>query len=455
MALIWSLENAAHLLRRSGFGPKLEEIVEAYDAGLDATIEKLFDFDPKLPKYPGTAASPPTLDRLQTTWLQRMIKTKSPLLEKLVLFWHSHFATGISKVIDPRLMFEQNATLRKHAAGKFLDLVLAIAKDPAMVIWLDNASNVKGSPNLNFARELMEIYTCGVYSAAGSPNYTEFDVKEAARCFTGWTVEHGTFVFKPDQHDFGWKVFRGVSGNLTGEIACQILVADALTARRIAWKLFSYFARPIALGDPLLQPLVQAYQQSGGSIRAMLETLFRMEAFYAPAAQYARVKSPIEFVVGSLRMLGGKFSKKKKNSPKVAWMLYQLAQVLYEPPSVFGWDEGKAWITTNTLMARARIANVIALARPEAKPYVSWKLENLLGPPSEWLSLDAETVIARTLGQLLVGNVSAATGDALVEYMKAAPHGQQQPFVLDAATADTKVRGLVALVLSSPEYQFA
>lgn len=427
----------------------------AVAAGMNATIDSLFDFDEVLPKYPGTATKPATPDRLQTTWMRRMLKTKSPLLEKLVLFWHNHFATGISKVVDPKLMFDQNAMFRKHAAGKFLDLVLAVAKDPAMVLWLDNVSNVKGSPNLNFARELMEIYTVGVYDSNGNPNYTENDVKEGARCFTGWSLIHNAFTFKPEFHDFGWKSFRGVSGHLTGEAVCQILVADTVTARRLAWKLFSYFARPVALGDPLLIPLVQKYQQSGGSIRAMLQLLFTMDEFYAPASKYTRVKGPMEFLVGTLRMLGGKFSKKNKDSLKIAWLLHQLGQVLYEPPSVFGWDEGKAWLTTNTLMSRLRIANTIATARPEAKPYVSWKLEDLLGDPNEWILLDAQAVVERVLAQLQVGNVSPQTYQALVDYLSDVPHGNPVPFVLDEVSADVKVRGLVALILGSPEYQFA
>lgn len=455
MAPTWNAENAAHLLRRAGFGPTAEEVKQALDQGLSKTVERLFDFTKTKPKYPGTATKPATVDRMQTVWLRHILKTESPLQEKLVLFWHNHFATGISKVIDPKLMFDQNATFRKHAAGKFLDLVLAVARDPAMVIWLDNVTNVKGSPNLNFARELMEIYTTGVYDSTGKPNYTENDVKEAARAFTGWSLLHNQFTFKPELHDFGWKSFRGVSGYLSGEAICQILVADVVTARRLAWKLFCHFARPIELSDPILIPLVQKYQQSGGSIRAMLETLFTMDEFYAPATKYARVKGPIEFLVGSMRMLGGKFSKKKKDSPKIAWLLHQLGQVLFEPPSVFGWDEGKSWLTTNTMMSRLRIANTIATSRLEAKPYLNWKLEDVLGDPDEWILIDAPTLVVRVLAQLQVGNVSNATYEALLAYLFAAPHGPPVPFVLDEATADVKVRGLIALILGSPEYQFA
>lgn len=455
MAPNWNAENAAHLLRRAGFGPTAEEVAQAVELGLAKTIDRLFDFEKTKPSYPGSATKPATVDRLQTVWLRHILKSKSPLREKLVLFWHNHFATGISKVVDPKLMFDQNATFRKHAAGKFIDLVLAVAKDPAMVIWLDNVSNVKGSPNLNFARELMEIYTTGVYDATGKANYTENDVKEAARAFTGWSLLHNAFVFKPELHDFGWKTFRGISGYLNGESICQLLVADGVTARRLSWKLFCYFARPVALSDPILVPMILAYQQSGGSIRRLLETLFAMDEFYSPATKYARVKSPVEFLVGTLRMLRGKFSKKKKDSPKIAWLLHQLGQVLFEPPSVFGWDEGKAWLTTNTLMSRLRIANTIASSRPETKPYLSWKLEDLLGDPNEWILQDAPTVVMRALGQLQVGNVSAPTFQALLAYMTAAPHGPPVPFVLDESTADVKVRGMLALILGSPEYQFA
>ncbi len=455
MTVSFDPENAAHLLRRAGFGPTLAEVDAAVKAGLDATIEQLFKPDKAKQIYMGTLAKPAPPDRLQTWWLARMLKTKSPLIEKLTLFWHNHFATGISKVVDPLAMFKQNVTLRKHCAGKFYDLTLAMARDPAMLVWLDTVSNVKGAPNLNFARELMEIFTCGVYAANGKANYTENDVKEGARAFTGWSLEHGVFAFKPELHDYGSKTFRGITGNLDGEQIVQIVVADLVTARRIAWKLFSFFARPVALDDPLLQPIVVAYQQSGGSIRTMVETIFRMDEFYAPSTKYARIKSPIEFLVGSLRMLRGKFSKKKIDSPKIAWLLNLLGQVLFNPPSVFGWDEGKAWITTNTMMQRARIADQLATARVEIKPIVTWKLEKLLGPVESWPLLDAPTVVLRALAQLNVGNVSNATFNALVKYMQQSPHGDIVPFVLDDATAEVKVRGLVALILASPEYQFA
>lgn len=455
MSFAWNLENAAHLLRRTGFGPRLAEVQAAYEEGFEATLGKLFKPDSANQVYPGTLAKPATGPELQAWWLKRILKTKSPLIEKLTLFWHNHFATGIAKVIDPRLMFQQNVTLRKRCAGKFYDLVLAVAKDPAMMVWLDTTSNVVGSPNLNFARELMELFTTGVYNAAGNPNYSENDVKEAARCFTGWTVVNNQFAFDLNKHDFGVKTFRGVTGNLNGELVVQILCADFVTARHIAWKLYQYFARPIALSDPLLQPMVAAYQQSGGSIRAMLEALFSSDEFYSPAVKYAHVKGPVEFFVGALRMLKGKYSKKKSHAAAQGWQIHLLGQPLFDPPTVFGWNEGKAWVTSNTFMARARAGNVIATVRDFDKPPFSWKLEKLLGPKTDWPLLDAQTIVMRTLATLQVGNVLPTTFQALVDYMHTDAHGQFTPFHLDDTSADEKVRGLVALILASPEFQLS
>jgi uncharacterized protein (DUF1800 family) len=452
MTIPWTAENAAHLLRRAGFSPRPDEVAEAVAAGMKATVKSLFqDHDPP-EKYPGSKKKPATIFELQAWWIRRLAKSKSPLLEKLTLFWHNHFATGYSKVVDPRAMFEQNVTLRSHAAGNFYDLVLAIARDPAMLIWLDGNSNVKGSPNLNFARELMELFTTGVYAANGQPTYTEADVKEGARAFTGWTVMHGQFAFRPDLHDYGFKTFKGVTGMLGGEHVVQIVCADGRTARRLAWKLFNFFVRQVDLADPVLEPLVGAYKESGGNIKTIVKTLLQLDAFYAPEAKRAHVKSPAEFVAGAFRQLRCKLGTKKKDAFPFATLMHQLGQSIFDPPTVFGWDEGKAWVTSNTLMARMRLGNQIALARPGGPFPYPWDVAKLL-PPIEWPALTAEAVVDRVAAALGLESLTGGARAALVSYLESDDLGNPQAFVLDEGVADQKVRGLVALLLGSPEYQ--
>jgi uncharacterized protein (DUF1800 family) len=231
MVVTWNEENAAHLLRRAGFGPRPPEVASAVKKGMAKTIAGLFKpwkKSDKLPKKPKTDS----LEDLQAWWLRRMLATKSPLIEKMALFWHNHFATALSKVERLPLMHQQNRTLRKLAVGKFSTLCLALARDPAMVIWLDNISNIASDPNENFARELMELFTTGVLDAAGQPNYTETDVQESARAFTGWTLDDKfKFVFDPANHDFGTKTFRGQTANFDGTDIVAMLVVDPATAR--------------------------------------------------------------------------------------------------------------------------------------------------------------------------------------------------------------------------------
>jgi uncharacterized protein (DUF1800 family) len=455
MVVTWNEENAAHLLRRAGFGPRPPEVASAVKKGMAKTIAGLFKpwkKSDKLPKKPKTDS----LEDLQAWWLRRMLATKSPLIEKMALFWHNHFATALSKVERLPLMHQQNRTLRKLAVGKFSTLCLALARDPAMVIWLDNISNIASDPNENFARELMELFTTGVLDAAGQPNYTETDVQESARAFTGWTLDDKfKFVFDPANHDFGTKTFRGQTANFDGTDIVAMLVVDPATARRLAWKSWSFFAYETTLDDPVLDPLVAAYLANDTSITALLKAIFEKDEFYSATAKRARVKSPAELLVGALRQLGAKISKSDTGVFEAANAMQALGQSIFEPPTVFGWKEGLQWISTNGLLERLRLAETIADARTSEGAGFVWNPAKLLGPKKKQAALTAADVVAAVLGALSQSDALQATVATLESYLQTDENGQPVTFFVEPASIDVKVRGLVALILSSPEYQIA
>ena len=271
MAIIWNTENAIHLYRRAGFGAKTLDITAALKAGHEATVDKILKVGKVSDKLPGNVKE---LEPLQGWWVNLMLKTKYPVLERLTLFWHNHFATGFAKVGRTDYMHRQNSLFRTMGMGKFRDLVTAVAQDPAMLIWLDNNTNTKGKQNQNFARELMELFTTGVYDKDGNPNYTETDVNESAKAFTGWKIKDDEFFFSANNHDFGSKTFKGQTGTFDGTDIINFLVVDPATVRRIPALLFGYFAYPIALSDPVLDSLAQTYLDNDTALAPVLKQIF-------------------------------------------------------------------------------------------------------------------------------------------------------------------------------------
>ncbi len=449
LAVDWNPENAAHLLRRAGFGATEAQVKAAVKKGFEKTLKDLLKPDIKSGKPPKKGLENVTW--LQAWWLARFVSTHRPLTEKLTLFWHSHFATANSKVDNLSSMHEHVSMLRRNALGGFRDLLLGISTDPAMLVWLDNRKNYKNSVNENYARELMEVFTTGVLDKDGNPNYTETDVQEVARAFTGWSTFDGAFFFKADKHDEGTKTVKGVTGNLDGTDVIEILMADPATTRRIPQKLFSFFAYPVELTDPICDELQAVFVATDGSIAEIVEAIFRHDAFWSAQAKRALVKSPVEFLAGSVRLLQGAL---KGLSWDVGITIEALGQALYNPPSVFGWDEGLAWVSTSGLLERAKIAEWIADARQKDHP-VHYNPKKLLGPTKQWASLDAAAVVQKVLAALDLSDASPATAAALVAYAQAPEEGQSPPTVIDGDYVDLKVRGLVALILGSPEFQMA
>ncbi len=280
---------------------------------------------------------------LRGWWLQRMAKGPRPLQEKLTLFWHGHFATSVEKVRDAYYMWRQNDIFRRLASGNWQLLLLEVGQDPAMLIWLDQAQSQKQHPNENFAREVMELFTLG------EGHYTEHDITEAARALTGWSLDRQAqeFVYRPFIHDNGVKTFLGRTGNLDGDDVIAQIVAQPQSAKFITGKLWNYFAGQMP-SEELNEALAANFRGNGNNFKPFLDTLFRCEEFYSPEIIRNQVKSPVQWLVSSVRILENELPP-----PLVSWgMLRQLGQDLFAPPNVKGWDGGVTWITTNTLLQR-------------------------------------------------------------------------------------------------------
>jgi uncharacterized protein (DUF1800 family) len=442
------IDPIAHLYRRAGFGVPPAELDEGRRLGYAATLEKILRFD-AAPDAAETAlaAYQSQLDLtrpngIQAWWLIRMLTTSRPLVEKTTLFWHGHFATAISKVKDPAAMREQNNLFRAKGMGRFRDLLLAVSQDPAMLFWLDSNTNRKGQPNENYARELMELFTMGI------GHYTETDVKEAARAFTGWFVSRqarqlGQFFFNDNQHDHGAKTVLGHTGDLNGTDIVDILAYKPETARFISRKLWVWFIHDHP-SDADIEPLAQLYLANDTQIRPLVEAILRHPAFLSDEAYLALVKSPVEFAVGTLRVLPGSF-----NPLLLPGALRQMGQELFNPPNVKGWDGGMDWISTTTLLGRVNFANAVTSARPGGNRNSFGDGINLAVLLRGITATTAEALVdqlAARLGPVPINDGSRAEMAAYV----GAPGGLS---TLAPAQLDTKVRGLVHLILGTAEYQ--
>jgi hypothetical protein len=397
----WSYNRAAHLVERAGFGATPEDIQrfaamsprQAVDAlvdyeAIDGRELKPFDesgvWDPGMDPFPpsraeavriarergesmgvkvlpegtprrlqpvvdkffyGLAANNIETQRLGLWWANRMLATRRPLEEKLTLFWHGHFATGENKVRDYRMMHRQNLMLRRNASGNLRELLVGILKDPAMLVFLDNGENVKNHPNENFGRELLELFTMGV------GHYTERDVREAARAFTGWTNDVLEFKFDTNQHDFGEKTFLGRTGNLNGEDVIDTILEQPVTAEFVSAKLYRYFVRE-EVSASVKRDLGRTFRDSRYQLKPLLKQIFLSKDFYSPAAYGTQIKSPVHLVVSTYRKMG---LHEVPTVPDFGRMTAGLGQSLFDPPNVAGWAGGRTWITPATLLQRGNL----------------------------------------------------------------------------------------------------
>lgn len=348
----WNIRTAAHLLRRSGFGASRQELDAAVAAGPIATVERLFDstaesaaFQSQMRSVASSSLATGNVKQLSAWWAYRMLDTPAQLLEKLTLFWHGHFATSAAKVEDAELMYNQNVLLRRFALGRFPELVLQIARDPAVLIYLDSATNRKAHPNENFAREIMELF------CLGEGNYQEEDIRELARCFTGWEVKRKKFRFNRYQHDTGAKSVLGETGKFGGEDGVRIVVNHDAAPRFVASRLVRFFVfdEPQATSE-LLLPLVKQLEADQMNVGPVVKRILSSNLFYSSQAVGRKVKSPVEVAIGFLRCLEG-----STDAFRLADQMQQLGQGLFYPPSVKGWDGGRTWINSSTLLGRSNL----------------------------------------------------------------------------------------------------
>ena len=372
--------KAAHLLNRAGFGGTPEEVENILKLGPQKAVDALLDF-PDAPAQEGDDAGPDlssiadlpsnfrqlhmmlndagtpqekkmlqqkfqqsnreAVGAIIKWWLNRMAFGPHPLQEKLAFFWHGHFTTSARDERAASLMWRQNELLRRCAAGNFNPFLHAISKDPAMLDYLNNAQNRKQHPNENYGREVMELFTLGI------GNYTETDVKEGARAFTGWTHDGDQFIYREFDHDNGVKTFLGASGNFDGDDVLNIILEQPACPRFVGGELFKYLAYD-NLEDDLAVALGDLFYSNQYEIRPLVRTILTSKAFYSPECIGVQIKSPVQLMVGTVRMLGLQLP------PELAVIsaLNQMGQVPLNPPNVRGWPGGHMWINTSTLFIR-------------------------------------------------------------------------------------------------------
>ena len=464
------IELMAHLMRRAGFGATPAELVKLAAKGYEATVEELLHPETQPPweedvarRHHIGARYGNGLPETQGWWLQRMISTKRPLEEKMTLFWHSILCTGNAKVDHPQTVQKQIEMFRKHCMGNYRELLLDLAKDPAMIIYLDNKDNHKGAINENWGRELLELFSLGV------GNYTEDDVKAASRAFTGWTHKPFPplypyqryfldFVYDPKDHDDGEKVFLGQRGRFNGEDIIDIIVRQPATARFIARHMYSFFVadEPPVPAWPHTPPrdgaavnmLADAYLQSKYDMRSVLRVLFNSDFFKDEKVWYAKVKSPIDVVVGTLRFVGDYVTPK----PGIDDLVYQamyMGQGILNPPSVEGWHTGKEWINSGTLANRINFVaeRVGDLSMPGVQNVVS-RLATKRG------KISAAEFVDRCLELMGPVKVGKETREALIAHVE--KEGELRQDTEEGRSAFARRAGrTLQLIAATKEYQLA
>ena len=469
----------AHLLRRASFGATPDELETAIERGYEATVEDLLDVgDPEvLPedlirRYHVDQSDLRGQPAASAKWIYRMVKTDSPLREKMCLFWHRVFATAVTKLIQARVVLNQIDMLREYGMGSFRDLLLQLSRDPAMLVWLDNQDNHKGSINENYGREILELFAMGV------GNYTEDDIKECARAFTGWGVVNPDYMcirmrnntsrpynyiswqfeYDDDDHDHGQKTLLGHVGDFNGEDAVDIICKQEATPRFIARHLYHHFVAdepPVTQWphtpprDPeAIEMMADAYFRSDYSIEEMLRTMFNSDFFKSEASRFSRIKSPAEMVVGTMRLAGG-IDLPSMDTYAASATCTGMGQALLNPPGVEGWQGGTEWISTGAYAHRVNFASRIFNDpdRPGIRAVIDRIREASRGAglsPSRLVDLCLEIV-----GPLTVLDT---TRNGLIEY--ASKYGDLSFTDRESAgEADRAIASVLQLVVSTQEYQ--
>jgi len=467
MSLRTEREKGAHLLRRFALGASEAELDFYLQGGLNNAIERLLNYEDVKEAYDYDLIDLMALDLrpmnplvVSAWWSLKLLTTRRPLQEKMTVFWHNHFATSAEKVTSGELMYNQIETLRSNATGDFRSMLMDVSKDPAMLFWLDNQYNVKGKPNENFAREVMELFTLGE-----GQGYTEQDVKEAARAFTGWTVvggqtlgdlprRGGVFRFDEERHDEGAKTVLGHNGSLDGDDVVDILCQRPRMSEFLVNKVWEWFVYP-SPDATLGGRCTNKKKKSGLNVKTLLGEIMRSDEFYSDKAERAIYKNPVDFVVPTLRQLGVGPILSKRVTDSVDFQYRQLGpvvagsaamkqmgmQMLY-PPDVSGWPHGAKWISSATMVARIGWADGLfgisqASGLKEFSAYGLFEKDATPGGVVKKLVSIFDAPIPQSKMGGLVSAAAQAMGGSLTE---------------DNAnrTADSVAR----LIFASPEFQF-
>jgi uncharacterized protein (DUF1800 family) len=494
----------AHLMRRAAFGARPDEVENLLTDGFEAVVERLLNYD-EMPESPLVPLIPITRDgtfnirllEIENTvswWLQVMIQTRRPLRERMVIFWHDHFATAVNKVGAPngyKYLYWQNLLFRQYATGNFRAMLKAINRDPAMLWWLDNYLNVKDSPNENYARELMEVFALGT-EAFTRGIYTEPDVQQAARAFTGWGLidrrqdmelmneqngpitDPALVVLIPptvanssvaaQRHDYGTKTVFGAAGNFNGDDIVDLILdrepQRAFAARMIGKKLFEHFAYENP-EEHIVEHLGAVAKRTNFDIKAILRDIFlNVKEFYSEKAMHSLIKWPVYHVISALRLLqasiqtgglyGGGFGGFNVPQPTT---IGAMGMVLLNPPDVFGWPGREDWLTTSQLFARMNWANSLTSNRSTMPGNTGIPIDAVLQTAGLGSQATADQVVDYFVNLLVQTPLNSESRQSLIDYLKKSDNGTIGTFNLDTTTKDKKVRGLIHLLLSSPEAQ--
>lgn len=464
----WNRKWAAHLYRRAAFGASRADLLEAERLGFAGTLDLLFRGRPdaevvaRMLSDVGrvAAARDDGGEQLRGWWLYAMLHGGHPLREKLTLFWHNHFATSIHKVRSAPAMFRQNELLRAHALGAFGPFLQAIGRDPAMLVWLDSNSNVKGKPNENYARELMELFSLGV------GNYTEADIREAARAFTGWHTDGDNFHFNATQHDDGLKSFLGSNGNWDGTDVARIVLEQPACARFLVHKLYAAFVSEAAPPDELLEPLCVSFRNSNYDTAALLRTMLSSRHFFSDRAFRQRIKGPVEFALGAANAVYGRYAESHADHRALPQQvlvrrLANMGQVLFAPPNVKGWPGGRAWLTTATVLERNNFAAALASGSlwSESVPSRS-AMRSRVSPNETPRELPPPALDpARLIRDENVAGAEAVAQAILALHVpggvRPEAHAKLVAFLGAGRDLEARTREAVHAVMTMPEYQLA
>ena len=461
----------AHLMRRAGFGASRDELEERVAKGYEATVEELIEPDRyNIPEVdtdilfrycPALEIPGPPPDG-RANLIYQLINSQRPLEEKMALFWHHVFATGNSKVDNPNDIVRQIDMFRKRGMDSYRDLLIQLAADPAMIYWLDNNENHKEQPNENWGRELLELFSMGV------GNYTEQDVYECSRAFTGWTIEpklprlpwgrfYWSFEYRPEDHDDGGKVFLGQRGRFNGEDIIDIIVRQPATARFIARHLYNFFVadEPQVAAwqespprDPAAVNIIgDTFVSSGYDIRSALRVLFNSDFFKSEAVRWAKVKSPAEVVVGTIRLVGD-WQFPRPGLIQIGEEPGNQGQELTNPPSVEGWHTGAEWVDSGSLVRRINFAadRLSDISMPGVQSIIRRTKARGTMAPVEFVDICLELLgpleITETTRQELIG-LAQQGGELCWDTEEA------------SRSSARRVGDMLALIAASSEYQFA